>query len=697
MRWGTAENERARKYVLEHGIEQFINIFTTYKDVTGSPFLWGDELEHQLTVVDPKDGSVRLSLNAADVLEKLTHLTDHEGVDWRPEYGSFMVESVPREPFDLTTASMCSVEGNQKKRYELLDKHGGPNVIATTLVTFPLMGVGKFSTAKTQDSPHSQSIFVPDECINATHPRFANLTANIRLRRQRKVCIQVPLFIDANTEARSVDKKLNIDANPANGKIDCAANNGEQKKMTGFGDEDDEGESTASVVPTVAAAPAGAEDDALLHLYSPATDYYYAQYESNDHQQERVMQRYQACPCPVPSVAHPCIYMDCMAFGMGASCLQITMQLADQHEARVLYDQLAIACGPFLALSSATPFQKGLLADSDVRWLTIAASVDDRQRDEVPRILKSRYDSISVFIGSENEADLAPFNNTHVETNRAAFDRLRAANVDPVLSKHVAHLFIRDPLVMYDQMIEIDDHVRNEHFENIQSTNWQNVRFKPPPLDNPLHIGWRVEFRVMDIMPTPFENSAYSVFVILLARALLKYKARLYIPMTEQDRNIGKAHRRDPCKEKYCWRKDIFAENITAAPGEFVYLNVNEIYNGGQGFVGLVPLVLRFIEEEAGGSLNVQQIREYIALISMRAAGEIPTTAQYWRRFITSQPSYAHDSRINETIAKDIVKRSHDLSFGLVDESYVPRSTIAERAKTSSYNNSTTNKRPREE
>ena len=36
------------------------------------------------------------------------------------------------------------------------------------------------------------------------------------------------------------------------------------------------------------------------------------------------------------------VYMDCMAFGMGCCCLQVTFQAADMSQARFIYDQFAI-------------------------------------------------------------------------------------------------------------------------------------------------------------------------------------------------------------------------------------------------------------------------------------------------------------------------------------------------------------------
>lgn len=44
----------------------------------------------------------------------------------------------------------------------------------------------------------------------------------------------------------------------------------------------------------------------------------------------------------IPDAKQDHVYMDCMAFGMGCSCLQITFQACSVEEARRLYDQLAV-------------------------------------------------------------------------------------------------------------------------------------------------------------------------------------------------------------------------------------------------------------------------------------------------------------------------------------------------------------------
>lgn len=102
------------------------------------------------------------------------------------------------------------------------------------------------------------------------------------------------------------------------------------------------------------------------------------------------------------------------------------------------------------------------------------------------------------------------------------------AGIDKLLAQHIAHLFIRDPLSVFEEKIHLDDENESDHFEvtifktsfreanllpqtehrsklslrsffiqNLQSTNWQTMRFKPPPPNS--NIGWRVEFRPMEV------------------------------------------------------------------------------------------------------------------------------------------------------------------------------------------------------
>jgi glutamate--cysteine ligase catalytic subunit len=126
---------------------------------------------------------------------------------------------------------------------------------------------------------------------------------------------------------------------------------------------------------------------------------------------------------------------------------------------------------------------------------------------------------------------------------------------------HVCVCFYR-VLLFY---IQVDDATSADHFENIQSTNWQTCRWKPPPAsssgngDSPAPaIGWRTEFRPMEVQVTDFENAAFSVLVVLVTRVILAYDLMLYIPMSLVDENMARATKRNAVlTEKFWFRKDI--------------------------------------------------------------------------------------------------------------------------------------------
>ena len=110
------------------------------------------------------------------------------------------------------------------------------------------------------------------------------------------------------------------------------------------------------------------------------------------------------------------------------------------------------------------------------------------------------------------------------------FFLFKLEGVDEQLAMHYAHLFIRDPLVIFKELLNQDNTASSDHFENIQSTNWQTMRFKPPPPNS--NIGWRVEFRSMEIQLTDTENAAFATFVVLLTRTILKYNLNFYVPLS---------------------------------------------------------------------------------------------------------------------------------------------------------------------
>ena len=59
----------------------------------------------------------------------------------------------------------------------------------------------------------------------------------------------------------------------------------------------------------------------------------------------------------------------------------------------------------------------------------------------------------------------AIYNDLDVTIDDQAYQTLIDHDIDPMLAKHIAHLFIRDALVTYDDYAEKDDMQSSEHFE----------------------------------------------------------------------------------------------------------------------------------------------------------------------------------------------------------------------------------------
>lgn len=498
-----------------------------------------------------------------------------------------------------------------------------------TLTTYPRLGTpGVFTTPYYPPSGEKlRSQFVPDEIANP-HIRFPTLAANIRSRRGRKVQVNVPVFKDTNTASPWKDPTVDYD-------------------LHNWPEDDD--------------VRNGASPDNFIH-------------------------------------------MDAMAFGMGSCCLQITFQAKNITEGRKMYDQLSPLGPIMLALTAATPIYKGFLADTDVRWNQISAAVDDRTPEELGekvsntnlspglsnkfqplkndrwRIPKSRYASNSTYI-SEDPRLRKEYLDAHLVVDADVKQKLMDGGMDSILANHFAHLFIRDPIVIFSEDLESLDLNGTDHFENLQSSNWQHIRFKPPPAGS--NIGWRVEFRPMEIQITDFENAAFSVFMVLITRVILSFDLNLYIPIQRTDENMETAHRRNAVLEQRFWfRKDPFptraprpysangSRSGTSTPAisrpptptgpvedEYCLMTISEIMNGGgeSKFPGLIPLVESYLD-----SMNVDvatrcELASYLELIKKRADGRLWTAAKWIREFVASHEEYKSDSVVSEKVNHDLI------------------------------------------
>lgn len=627
---GWLESRKYNEHVKRNGVEQLLKVFAAAGSREGDPLAWGDEIEYMMVEFNPESKNAVLDVGRDEILtslntEHLSLCTAHN-VHFHPEYGRFMLEATPHRPYcgyngEYVEFNMLQRRQLAQEKYQKMDTDKELGLL--TLAVFPRMGCDEFSNLPVESRAHknnvSRSLFLPDEVINR-HLRFPTLTTNIRTRRGEKVCMNIPMYVDSETPM--IDDTV--------------------YERDWFVTEDKES--------VLASKP-----------------------------------------------RH--IYMDAMGFGMGCCCLQATFQAPNMELARYLYDSLANFSTVMLAASAASPMFKGWLADQDVRWNVISGAVDDRAPFErsknpilpkynpeglggidpdeyncVQRLPKSRYSTQDLYLGG-NDFFSRSYNDTEVPVNKNVLNRLLENDISPMdydLAKHFAHLYVRDPLVIFEESLDQDNNHSTDHFENVQSTNWQSLRFKPPtqeaiPERKGLP-GWRVEFRTLEVQLTDFENAAYIILCYLLVESLLTFHDDInaYIPMSQIWSNMTKAHSRDALLESKFYWKDSFEPSVTSSSLK----SIDEIFHSPH--CGIFPIFVDpLLRRKSFVSKNWQELRfssehkrlyYYLKLLSDRASGKVPSTARYLRQFVLTHHDYKKDSKISKTINYDVLKMCERLT-----------------------------------
>ena len=342
------------------------------------------------------------------------------------------------------------------------------------------------------------------------------------------------------------------------------------------------------------------------------------------------------------------IYLDSVWVAYSSCCLQTTVQLADLDQCKKVYDQLVAISPVLMAMSASSPFFRGFVSDVDTRWTMMVQCNDDRTREETKTVTSSRWDSADMYL-CDNHLEL---NDVPASYDRQAFNFLVSRGVDEALSRHVAGVWVRDPYIVS----EADAEESYCNFEHMNSSVYRPVRFKPPPGPRS-PIGWRCEFRVMEVQPSDFENAAFAAFVVLLVRAFAKFDVDLTTPLSGHHSNMDKAQKRDAVRTQ----KFSFPGKLRVGGGEkgnVVLMSADKIVNGdGEGFIGLIGLVKEYLKSEADISVETsEKLDAYMSHLSGIASGETLTVAQKMRRFVEDHEDYKGDSVLNHKINYDMMK-----------------------------------------
>ncbi|KAJ1301805.1 hypothetical protein OPQ81_009033 [Rhizoctonia solani] len=615
------EGQKYADYIREHGVTQFLNIWRRQKSRKDDPFRWGDEIEYMVISYDDQDQDARLSLRQSEILPKIQEL-ECQLRKSSPEAANSVPEFQPE----------CN-------RYMLESAPGSPYDGSIS----SLLSVEKDMRNRRK---LARNYLQPNESL-------VTLTSFPRLGVQEP--FTYPETDPANGGANGSLFLPEAITSP-NARFPAIVTNTKSRR----------GSKVTTNVPVYF------DTNTPRPFVDPTIPW------------ERVSQ------ADRNAIEHDHIYLDTTCFGAGCCCIQITLQARNVDEARSVYDALVPLTPIMMALTASSPAYRGYLSDVDCRWNILEDLCDDRTEEEKGlkplkegqrRLPKSRWSSVDMYL-SEKTDNRPEYNDIPVPINEDIYRHLREHDVDNPLAKHIAHLFVRDPLIVIPDKIEQDDEKSTEHFEALQSTNWRSLRLKPPSMTG--ECGWRIEFRTMEVQPTDFENAAMSVFLILLSRAILSFRLNLYLPISKVDENMKRAQRRGAVREEKFWfRKHlgsttrqplnevsashscIPASGFPAAvEDEYEEMTINGIINGKESCLGLIGIVDAYIESQDTETKEKSELKKYLELIRRRADGSLQTPATWIRNFIRSHPAYKHDSVVSREVNYDLVKAIDEIERG---------------------------------
>ncbi|CAG8064787.1 unnamed protein product [Penicillium salamii] len=399
-------------------------------------------------------------------------------------------------------------------------------------------------------------------------------------------------------------------------------------------------------------------------------------------------------PLPFPTPAPNCVYVDHFSWSGGACGLQATFQAKNMEEARSLHDQLCPLSALMLALTAGSPCYKGYLVDTDSRWHVTNALNDDRSMSEIlshgldenATAAQMRWSFSPLYAGHGHCSveDYQSYSSGNPDDQAV----LEKSGMDPDLARFFTHMLKYDHLVVDPKHLEPESASDTYHFRALIGSLWPDIRFKPPPDGS--DIGWRVEFRPMEVQMTDFENAAFVVFMALMRRAISYFDLNFYIPMSLVAENMRRAVMRDAVNQNKFWFREVVrpeeasagspssgndTDDSNASAG-YREMSLKEIMcgsdpdawgsslEGGAPFPGLIYLVHSMLDAVNVDSETRAVLDGYLEFVAKRASGDLWTTAKWMRHFVQTHENYKADSVVSEDICYDLMCAIEDVTLG---------------------------------
>ncbi|ORM40516.1 Glutamate--cysteine ligase [Babesia sp. Xinjiang] len=635
---------------------------------------FGHECEYMLIQLNPITREAKLMPCAPQLLKRIPDSPepDSRGYKFMPEFGAFMIEGIPREPWRLDEDYVLDLSkwfaDARRHICAVLESMGMQNVYPFTLTSFPLLGVPntvcEYPMDPSVNRPVMLSEFCSDVLVNP-HPRFTTLARNIRTRRGKKVHITSPPFIQSESNVSQNDDPCSSPATvapiPETDAYDTSSDTVTSDRE-GYSSEKDEnaghGPSNSHINGSYDYTKEAKDTLSNLFLKPDAgpnvalDEEIDAAVMSND--VRNIIKNIQ----PSLKPRDP-IYMDAMVFGMGMCCLQTTFSCVDEYEARYLYDQLAVLSPLFLALTASTAAFIGTMSSHTTRWRVLSQSVDDRRDEELELVPFSRFSTVTLYISKEPYLleNYKRLNDVAVPSRPDVYKACLDAGIDRVMARHFAYIMARDPLVAFHEDLDaVDTHNTDSHFEAFQSTNWNTVRFKPPPLQagGSYPIPWRVEFRCCEAQLRDRESACIVAVIALTVRVLLKERWNLYMPMSLVHQNMDASDAQDAIKD----HKFYFVDNVANGSEHIGQFTMQEIFFSHDS-LGLFNRCARHVEEDfKSGAISKESYdihMENLQMVKDRICGSRATNSQEIRDYILNHRDFAGNGKVTQQIVFDML------------------------------------------
>jgi glutamate--cysteine ligase catalytic subunit len=128
--------------------------------------------------------------------------------------------------------------------------------------------------------------------------------------------------------------------------------------------------------------------------------------------------------------------------------------------------------------------------------------------------------------------------------------------------------------------------------------------------------------------------------------------------------------------QKFYFKRNISSSNTGAKStnesgaelddSELEEMSVNEIVNGSDRFPGFIQLIKDYLSNLDIDVDTQCTIKQYLQFIEARASGKLLTAAAWIRKFVTTHPKYAQDSRVTEEINYELMWRLNLISSGKI-------------------------------